>query len=63
MAERYMICVSHEVVREDGTKLWDDETAYRHASGEAVALVENGLADLSAKLKAVISDGLRRDVD
>ena len=63
MAERYSICVSHEVVREDGTKLWDDEAAFHHAPPEAVALVENALADLAAKLKAVISDGLRQPVD
>ena len=63
MAERYAILITHEIVRDDGTRLWDDETAFHHAPPEAVALVENALADLAAKLKAVISDGLRRDVD
>ena len=62
MAERYSICVSHEVVREDGTKLWDDEYAFHNATAEATALVENTLSELNMKLKAMLSDGLRDPV-
>lgn len=60
---RYSILITHEVVCEDGTRLWDDEVAFHHATGESVVLVENGLADLAAKIKAAISDGLRHDID
>jgi hypothetical protein len=53
--DNYAVAISHEVIKSDGTKLWDDEIAFHNLTPEQVVLVENGLGELIGKLKAAVS--------
>ena len=57
MAHKYAIAVSYEVVKDDGTRVWDGEMAYHGLSPWQLVQCEHLIQDLIGHLKAVTGNG------